>query len=125
MRLSGVIYMIKTPGGVILRLTPSSYFWNHTPGGLERKTASLAHIIRSQTSLPAKIMNWQDRGWIKKDYKADIVILDLKNIKTKTSISNPHQYSEGVRYLIVNGKLVIENGDFNGTLAGEVIKLKK
>jgi N-acyl-D-aspartate/D-glutamate deacylase len=93
--------------------------------GLERKTVTLAHIIRSQTSLPAKIMNWKDRGWIKKGMKADIVVLDLADIETETSISNAHRYSKGVECLIVNGKLVIEEGKFNGTLAGEIIRLKK
>lgn len=93
--------------------------------GLDRKTVSLAHIIRSQTSLPAQIMNWVDRGRIKKGMKADIVVLDLANIGIETSISNAHRYSEGVEWLIVNGKLVIEDGKFNGILAGEVIRLKK
>ena len=49
---------------------------------MERKTVSVAHVIRSQTSLPAQIMNWKNRGWIKEGYKADIVVFDLNNIKT-------------------------------------------
>lgn len=92
---------------------------------LTRKTASLAHIIRSQTSLPAQIMNWDDRGWIKTGYKADIAVLDLSNIKIKTSISNPHAYSEGVKYLLINGELVLDGGKYTGKLPGKVIKLKK
>jgi len=92
---------------------------------LQRESVSLAHVIRSQTSLPAQIMNWEDKGWIKECCKADIAILDLNNIKIKTSISNPHQYCEGVKYLLVNGELVIDNGKWNGILAGEVIKLKQ
>jgi len=92
---------------------------------LQRKTVSLAHVIRSQTSLPADIMNWDDRGWIKKGYRADITLLDLNNIKTPTSISNPHQYSQGVKYLLINGELVIDNGKYNGKLPGQVLKLKK
>jgi N-acyl-D-aspartate/D-glutamate deacylase len=92
---------------------------------LKRKSVSLSHVIRSQTSLPAKIMNWDDRGWIKNGYKADIVVLDLNNIKTKTSISNPHAYSEGVKYLLVNGELVLDRGKWTGKLPGKVIKLKK
>ncbi len=92
---------------------------------LERKTASLSHIIRSQTSLPAQIMNWDDRGWIKEGYKADIVVLDLENIRIGTTISNPHVYSEGVRYLLVNGEIVLRNGQWTETLPGEVIKLKE
>ncbi len=93
--------------------------------GLERKTAPLSHIIRSQTSLPAQIMNWDDRGWIKEGYKADIGVIDLENIKIRTSISNPHVYSEGVRFLMINGELVLEDGQWTGKLPGEVIKLKE
>jgi N-acyl-D-aspartate/D-glutamate deacylase len=92
---------------------------------LQRKSVSLSHVIRSQTSLPAKIMNWDDRGWIKNGYKADIVVLDLNNIKTKTSISNPHAYSEGVKYLLVNGELVLDRGKWTGKLPGKIIELKK
>ncbi len=92
---------------------------------LERKTVSLAHVIRSQTSLAARIMNWDDRGWIKEGCIADIAIIDLKKLKTDTSISNPHCYSEGVEYLLVNGKVVIYNGKYTGELPGRVLKLKK
>jgi len=92
---------------------------------LQRKSVSLPHVIRSQTSLPAEVMNWDDRGWLKEGYKADIVILDLKNIKIKTSISNPHQYSEGIKYLLINGKVVLFEGKWNGNLPGKVLKLKK
>jgi N-acyl-D-amino-acid deacylase len=70
-------------------------------------------------------MNWDDRGWIKNGYKADIVVLDLNNIKTRTSISNPQAYSEGVKYLLVNGELVLDRGKWTGKLPGKVIKLKK
>lgn len=92
---------------------------------LKRKTVSLPHVIRSQTSLPAKIMNWDDRGWIKNGYKADIVVLDLNNIRIRTSVSNPHAYSEGVKYLLINGELVLDGGKWTGKLPGKVIKLKK
>jgi N-acyl-D-aspartate/D-glutamate deacylase len=92
---------------------------------IQRKTVSVPHVIRSQTSLAADIMNWKDRGLIKKGYKADINIFDLDNIITKTSISNPHQYSEGVKYLIINGEIVLDNEQFTGKLPGKVLKLKR
>lgn len=92
---------------------------------LTRKTVSLPHVIRSQTSLAADIMNWEDRGWIKEGFKADIVVFDLNNIKIKTTISNPHQYSEGVKYLFVNGELVLDEGKYTEKLPGEVLLLKK
>jgi len=92
---------------------------------LERKAISISHVIRSQTSLPAQIMNWENRGWIKEGYKADIVVLDLNNIKTETSISNPHVYSTGVKYLLINGKFALDKWKWTGKLPGEVIKLKE
>lgn len=91
----------------------------------ERKTISLPQAIRSQTALAAKIMGWPDRGRIKEGCKADLVLLDLKNIRIKTSISNPHQYSEGVRYLVINGEVVIDGGRYTGKLPGRVLLLKK
>lgn len=89
---------------------------------LERKAVSVFHVIRSQTSLPAKIINMDDRGWIRPGYKADIVVLDLDNIVTGSSISQPHQYSEGVEYLIINGQIVLDHGEWNGKLPGKVLK---
>ncbi len=91
---------------------------------LQRKTASLPHVIRSQTSLAADIMNWNDRGWIREGYKADVVVFDPENIQIKTTISNPHQYSEGVEFLFINGELVLENGGYTGRLPGKVLLLK-
>ncbi|MFH1574596.1 MAG: amidohydrolase family protein [Acidobacteriota bacterium] len=92
---------------------------------LDRKAVSLEQVIRSQTSLPAEIMNWKDRGWIKPGYRADIAVLDLDGIETPTSISSPHQYCKGVRYLLVNGEPVISEGRYTGRLPGQVLKLKK
>lgn len=90
--------------------------------GLKRKTAGLPHIIRSQSSLPAEIMGWEDRGWVREGYKADLVLLDLNNIKLDSNISNPHAYSKGVEYLLVNGRLVIEKGQKTGKLPGIVLR---
>jgi dihydroorotase/N-acyl-D-amino-acid deacylase len=90
----------------------------------ERKAISVAHAVRSQTSLPAQIMNLSDRGWIKEGYAADIAVIDLENIQTDSDISQPHEYSEGVEYLLVNGEMVIEKGEFTGKLPGKVLKLK-
>jgi N-acyl-D-aspartate/D-glutamate deacylase len=67
-------------------------------------------------------MNWPDRGWIKEGYKADIVVFDLNNIKIRTSVSNPQRYSEGVRYLVVNGQLVLDGGEYTGRLPGRIFE---
>ncbi len=88
---------------------------------LEKKTISLAHAVRSQTSLAASIMNWPDRGWVKEGTKADIVLLDLKKIETPATVTNPHQYAKGVVHLFINGEQVIANGKYTGLLPGKVL----
>jgi N-acyl-D-amino-acid deacylase len=88
---------------------------------LKRKTISLAHAVRSQTSLPAEIMNWPDRGRIAEGAAADIVVIDLAGIEVPSTISNPHAYSRGVREVLVNGKVVLDKGEWTGELAGRVL----
>lgn len=92
---------------------------------LKRKIISLPHAIRSMTSLPAEIMGFKDRGRIKEGCFADITILDLKKLEAPSSITNPHQFARGVVYLLVNGELAIEKGEWTGKLSGKVLKLKR
>jgi N-acyl-D-amino-acid deacylase len=68
-------------------------------------------------------MNWENRGWVREGYKADLVVFDLKNIQTPTSISNPHQRCEGVAYVLINGKFVVDNGKLTKKLPGRVLML--
>ena len=99
----------------------STFLYKIKEYALKRNAVSLAHAVRSQTSLPAEIMNWPDRGRIAEGAAADVVVLDLKGIAVPSSISNPHQLSRGVRQLLVNGKLVLDKGGWTGELAGRVL----
>lgn len=99
----------------------STFLYKIKEYALKRKTVSLAHAVRSQTSLPAEIMNWPDRGRIAEGCAADIVVLDLAGIDVPSSISNPHGYSRGVRQLLVNGEIVLDKGEWTGKLAGRVL----
>ena len=67
-------------------------------------------------------MGFKDRGWIKEGYKADINVVDLKNLRIRATVANPSRYCGGVQYLLINGRLVIDDGKYNGTLAGEILK---
>jgi N-acyl-D-aspartate/D-glutamate deacylase len=92
---------------------------------LDKPVITMSHAIRSMTSLPARIMKWDDRGWIKEGYLADIAVIDLAKIETPATISNPQQYSKGVDTLLINGVAAIEKGAFTGKLPGKVLKLKR
>jgi N-acyl-D-amino-acid deacylase len=87
----------------------------------ERGVISLPFAIRAMTSLPAQIIGLKDRGWLKENYWADIAIFDPEKIADRATYVNPHQYAEGVPYVLVNGKLVVDGGKITGKLPGKVL----
>jgi N-acyl-D-amino-acid deacylase len=66
--------------------------------------------LRKLTSLPADTFSLKGRGYIKKGYFADIVIFNLNDIKNRETYAEPHLLSEGVEYVICNGKMIYERG---------------
>ena len=82
----------------------------------------LEEAIRRMTSLPAQKFNLKDRGLLKEGMAADIVVFDEKTVTDKSTFDRPHQYSQGFQTVIVNGKLVVENGKHNGTRSGMVLR---
>lgn len=88
----------------------------------ESKILSLEDAIRKMTSLPAQRVGIKDRGILKVGFCADIVMFDPETITDKATFENPHQYSEGMSLVLVNGKPVWENGKFTGNLPGRVLR---
>jgi len=82
---------------------------------------SLESAIRSSTSLPAQIMGLRDRGLIREGMAADLVVFDLDTIRDKATFFEPHQYSEGIDYVFVNGVAVVDGGALTWALPGKVI----
>lgn len=88
---------------------------------LDHGIISLEDAIRSSTSLPAHIMGLQDRGTIRVGAYADVVIFDVARIRDMATFEDPHQYPEGVDYVFVNGRAVVDGGRLTGELAGRVL----
>ncbi len=88
----------------------------------ERKALTLADAIRKMTGLQATKLGFWDRGLIRPGFKADIVIFNYYTIYDKATFDDPHQYPSGIKYVIVNGELVIRNGEHTGAKPGELIK---
>jgi len=82
---------------------------------------SLEEAIRKMTSLPASRMGLADRGLLKENYKADIVIFDLEKIQDKSTFSSPHQYPQGINYVLINGKIVVAGEVLNKIRPGQVL----
>ncbi len=85
------------------------------------KAISLPFAIRSMTGLPARIIGLDDRGLLREGYKADVVIFDYERLRDRATVLEPDLYSEGVDYVMVNGILTIDNGEFTDALPGEVV----
>lgn len=83
---------------------------------------SLEEAIRKLTGLPATNLGLKDRGFLKKDYYADIVIFDPKTVKDHATFDAPLQFAEGVSHVIVNGATVIENGNHTGAFPGKFVR---
>lgn len=87
----------------------------------EEKVISLQEAIRRFTGLPATNLELDRRGFLKKDYFADVVIFDPNTIADKATFDKPHQYSIGVHHVFVNGVQVLKNGEHTGSFSGRAI----
>jgi len=88
----------------------------------ERKICSLEEMIKKMTSMPADKLGFNDRGRIAEDKFADIVIFDYEKIQDRATFTEPHQYPDGIPYVIVNGEVVISNYDHTGAMPGKVLR---
>ena len=73
------------------------------------------------TSMPAKVMGLNDRGSIGVGKKADLTIFNSETILDKATFEQPHQYSEGIEYVLINGQLAVDKGEFKPIKSGEVL----
>jgi N-acyl-D-amino-acid deacylase len=89
---------------------------------MERGVVSVEDAIRSMTSLPAQILGLRDRGQIREGMPADVVVFDPARIKDTATFFEPHQYAEGVEYVLVNGKLAVDEGRLTWERAGTVLQ---
>lgn len=88
----------------------------------EEKVITLEDAIRKMTSLPANTFRIKKRGILKEKFYADIVIFSPEKIIDKATFSEPHQYPDGIEYVIVNGEIVVEKNRHTGKLPGMIIK---
>ena len=87
----------------------------------DKKIITLEEAIRRMTSLPAQKFQLKERGLIHDGMIADIVVFDEMKVKDLSTYDNPHQYSTGFRYVLVNGQLVVDNEKHTGVRSGAVL----
>lgn len=87
----------------------------------ERKVIPLEEAIRRMSSLPAQRFKFTNRGLLRENMAADIVIFDEQAVSDKATYEKPHAYSIGFQWVIVNGGIVIDNGKQTGLRSGQIV----
>ena len=87
----------------------------------EQNTLTLPEAVKMMTSMPAEKLKLKQRGSLVKNNFADITIFNPDTVIDNATFADPHQYPTGIDYVIVNGKVVIDQGIHTDMMAGEII----
>jgi N-acyl-D-amino-acid deacylase len=88
----------------------------------ERGVLTLPDAVRKMTALPAATLGLADRGRIAEGMAADLVVFDPTTVADRATFQDPHQYPAGIPWVIVNGRVAVEEGRFTGVRAGRVLR---
>lgn len=88
----------------------------------EEEVVSLPEALRRMTSLPAGNLGLEDRGRLAPGYFADIVVFDPARVRDRATYQQPHQLSNGVIHVFVNGDQVLEDGAHTDARPGRVVR---
>ena len=118
--------MIGTDG-IDVGSKPHPRAWGTYPRLLDeyvnnQKILSFEKAINKMTKLPAQKFNIKQRGEIKHNYFADLVIFDPENIKDNSTFTNPKKTPDGIEYIFVNGKKSMMNNNETKVFSGRTIK---
>ncbi|TXN36103.1 D-aminoacylase [Flagellimonas hymeniacidonis] len=88
----------------------------------ERAVITLPEAIYKMTKLPAISLGLTNRGTIAENMMADIVVFDPNTIIDKATFEEPHQYPEGIHFVLVNGQISIDESKFEDIKAGKILR---
>lgn len=88
----------------------------------QKNVIPMPQAIRSCTGLPADILRLPNRGYLRKDACADVVIFDPDTYIDRATFEEPAVLSTGVRYLILAGNLAIDDGEPSDQLHGRALR---
>ena len=83
---------------------------------------ALPDAIRKMTAFPAQRIGLPDRGLLRDGFKADLVVFDARTVKAPATRREPKQFPIGIDYVLVNGKVVVDQGKSTGVLAGRALR---
>ena len=90
----------------------------------ETKLISLPFAVRNSSALTAEWFRIPERGLIREGYFADVIVFDPKSVSDRSTYEQPELPAVGMKVVIVNGKIAVENGAYTGALAGRALRKK-
>jgi dihydroorotase/N-acyl-D-amino-acid deacylase len=88
----------------------------------DEKVISLEDAVRKATSAVATRLSIPDRGLLREGFFADVAVFDPAAMMDRSTFEQPHALSEGVRYVFVNGALIVRDGKHTGAKPGRVLR---
>ncbi|MGI9180301.1 MAG: amidohydrolase family protein, partial [Longimicrobiaceae bacterium] len=88
----------------------------------EQQVLPLEEAIRKMTSMPAERLGLSDRGRLAEGAFADITIFDPRMVRDRATFAEPHQYPEGIDFVIVNGIVTVDGAVLSEARAGRVLR---
>lgn len=88
----------------------------------EQKVLRWEEAVRKMTSLPAQKLRLKRKGLIAEQYDADVVIFDPKTVMDTSTYESPRSFPDGIDWVIVNGNIVVKNGEHTGERHGKTIR---
>ncbi|MDX1495053.1 MAG: amidohydrolase family protein, partial [Longimicrobiales bacterium] len=83
---------------------------------------SMEQAVRKMTALPAARIGLRERGQLRAGWYADVVVFDPETVLDRATFEEPHRYPVGIEWVLVNGQVAVENGEFVDARAGTVLK---
>lgn len=116
-----------SPDGEYASMHPHPRFYGTFPRVLGRYVRELGALrleeaVRKMSSMNAEKTNLPERGLLREGYWADVVLFDPETVIDRATFEDPHQYPEGIPWVIVNGEVVLADGERTPALPGQVLR---
>jgi N-acyl-D-aspartate/D-glutamate deacylase len=88
----------------------------------EQRALRLEQAIRKFTSIPAERFGLRERGLLREGYFADVTVFDPETVSDRATFEDPAQPSVGIRYVLVNGQLTLDDGILTAARPGRPLR---
>ena len=88
----------------------------------EEHALSLEAAVRKMTGVAAERMGLAQRGLLREGYFADITVFDPRTVADRSTFEHPTRTAAGIRYVLVNGRLTLEEGRLTAERPGRALR---